>query len=180
MLMWAAFSEQWELNHPVTFDGANKKIYVAPGVLNISVKVDLYSNWKEWVRLYDNAKYVPAFRTIGGDPTGGGKYAGDIYFLMNGWQVVVDHAINVEGTIYHDDSISPFIILPGGGVNSTVSSLVQSIGFQGTVNNTVVVEPNILPQDIWNHLLAEAAQVPGSVGERINKLLTVAKFLGLK
>lgn len=177
MLIWASFSDQWQINHKVTFDGANKLIYVATDVNNIDVKVDIYSSWKEWSRLYDNAKFLPAIRTIGGDPVGGGQYAGDIYFLQNGWRVVVNHPVTLSGTLYTEEGESPYIIEAGGGVTATVSSLVQSIGFQGTINN--IVEPNILPQDIWDYLL-ENANTPGSVGERFSKLLTVAKFLGLK
>lgn len=127
MLLWAAYSDQWELNHNVTFDGVNKKIIVAPGVTDIDVKVDIYSNWKEWVRLYDNAKFRPAIRVIGGDSVGGGQYAGDIYFLMDGWQIVVSELVNVTGVLYHDDNISPYQIESGGGVIATVSNLAQSV-----------------------------------------------------
>lgn len=127
MLLWAAYGEQWQLNHPVTFDGANKRIYIAPSVTDLDVKRDIYGSWKEFMLLYDNSKFLPAFRVIGGDPVGAGKYAGDIYFLVNGWQIVVDHMINLTGTIYHDDAISPFIIEAGGGVTSTVSNLAYSL-----------------------------------------------------
>ncbi len=178
--MWAGFGQQWELNHKVDFDGNAKKIYVAKDVPVLDVKQDLYSAWKQWVQLYDYAKYLPAIRSIGGDPVGLGQYAGDIYFLMNDWQVVVNHPLQVTGTLYHDNpSLSPFIIEAGGGVTATVSSLVQSLGFEGTINNNVVVEPNILPEDVWNYLLINA-NTPGSVGERFKSLLTVAKYLGLK
>jgi hypothetical protein len=127
MLAWAAYSEQWALNHKVTFDGVNRKIYVAPSVSNIDVKADLYSSWKEWMRLYDNAKYRPAFRVIGGDPVGGGQFAGDIYFLQNGWQIEIGHNLKVNGTLYHDDGIEPFVVLPGGGVTATVSNLAYAL-----------------------------------------------------
>lgn len=159
------------------FDGENKKIYINPNINQISVKEDIYSNWKEWVQVRDNSKFVPAIRTIGGDPVGGGQFAGDIYFLRNNWQIVIDHQVEVSGILYHDDPISPFVIEAGGGVTSTVSNLAQSLGFLGTVN--VTTEPNILPKDVWDYLLAEA-DTPGSIGERMSKLLTVAKFLGLK
>lgn len=128
MLLWNAFSEQWLLNHPVDFDGANKKIYVAPSVPQLNVKADLYGNWKEWVQLYDNAKYLPAFRTIGGDPVGGGQLAGDLYFLTNDWQLIVDHPITISGILYSDNPLlSPYVIRSGGGVIATVSNLAQSV-----------------------------------------------------
>ncbi len=177
LLLWAGYSEQWELNHKVTFDGAAKRIYISPNISILDVKVDIYSSWKEWLQLYDNSKFFPAFRTVGGDPTSGGRYAGDLYFLINGWQIVIDHFVELNGVIYHDDGISPFVVEPGGGVVSTVSNLVQSLGFSGTVNN--VVEPNIMPKDVWDYLVAEA-NTPGSVGERFSSLLTIAKYMGLK
>ena len=127
MLLWATYENQWKLNHKVTFDGLNKRIYVAPSVSTLDVKADLYSSWKEWMQLYDNAKFLPAFRTIGGDSVGGGQFAGDLYFLMNGWQIVVDHLVNINGILYHDDPISPYVIEAGGGVIATVSNLAQSI-----------------------------------------------------
>ncbi len=170
MLLWAAYSEQWTLNHKVTFDGVNKRIYVAPTVNQLSVKEDIYSAWKEWVRLYDNSKYLPALRTIGGDPTGLGQFAGDIYFLTNDWQIVVDHFVQISGILYHDNtSLSPYIILAGGGISATVSNLAQS------------TSPDLtgVSEAVWNYLMADIS-TPGSVGERISKLLTVAKFLGLK
>jgi hypothetical protein len=113
-------------NQKCIFDGQNKLIYISPDVDSISVKQDLYSNWKEWVQVRDNSKFVPAIRVTGGDPVGSGKYAGDIYFLINGWQIVIDHLVSVEGTLYHDDPISPYIIQSGGGVIATVSNLSYS------------------------------------------------------
>ena len=127
MLIWSAFGEQWALNHPVTFDGATKRIYIAPSVTDLDLKSGLYGNWKEWLALYDNSKFEPAFRVIGGDPVGAGKYAGDIYFLINGWQIVIDHMVHLTGTLYHDDPISPFIIEAGGGVIATVSNLAYAV-----------------------------------------------------
>lgn len=127
MLIWAAYGDQWALNHPITFDGANKRIYVAPSVSTISVKEGIYSSWKEWLSLYDNSKFEPALRTIGGDPVGAGKYAGDIYFLLNGWKIVIDHAVSIDGTLYDDSGGSPYIIEDGGGVTATVSNLAYAL-----------------------------------------------------
>ena len=52
----------------VTFDGPNKLIIVNPGIVELDVQVDIYSDWKEWAATGDNLKYPPALRTIGGDP----------------------------------------------------------------------------------------------------------------
>jgi hypothetical protein len=107
--------------------------------------------------LDDHTKFLPAFRSIGGDPLGGGLFAGDLYFLTNGWQVVIDHSVTVNGVLYHDDSIPVFVIEPGGGVTSTVSNLTQ----------TAVSQQNVVTGDIssvWTD----------------SRALTVPKFIALK
>jgi hypothetical protein len=153
MLIWAAYGEQWAVNHKVTFDGVNRKIIVSPYVDSIDVKANIYSDWKEWVRLYDNSKFLPAIRTIGGDPVGGGLFAGDIYFLINGWKVEVASNLTVNGILYDDSGGSPYIILPGGSVRATVSNLAYAVS-AGSANcdNTEVLSK-----------LEEVLQILGSV-----------------
>jgi len=131
------FWENWLLYHKCIFDGENKLIYVAPGESTINVKTDLYSDWKEWVQVDQNSKFEPALRTIGGDPLGETQYAGDMYFLINGWQVVIDHYTEINGILYSDDFPSPYIIQPGGGVFATVSSLALSYNTTGVAVPTV-------------------------------------------
>lgn len=119
------------------FDGPNKRISLESGITSFSVKNDLYSGWKRWASLSDNTKYLPAIRTIGGDAVGGGLYAGDIYFLMNGWQIYIDQNIKVIGTLYHDDPIDTYIILSGGGVTASVSNLAYAYNTTGVIVPTV-------------------------------------------
>jgi len=115
----------------------------------------------------NNAKFEMPIRSIGGDPISPGVYAGDIYFLMNGWQVVVNQTVKVYGVLYHDDSKDVFI--GTGGVTSVVSSIVT-----GYVVNT----PEQVAQAVWS---AQVSTTEGSFGQLLaNKVLTVVKFLGLK
>jgi hypothetical protein len=95
----------WQLYQKVTFDGANRIIRVNPGVTELDIKSDIYSDWKEWVRASsDNAVWLPAIRTIGGDPTVEGQFAGDIYFLINGWKLYIDLTkVKVTGVLFSDD-----------------------------------------------------------------------------
>ena len=114
---WLFWGDQWGLDHKVTFDGVNRLIIVAPDVTDIDIKVDIYSAWKEWSLIYDNSKFLPALRTIGGDPAplGSGLFAGDLYFLLNGWQIEVNETGKTgTGIIFHDDGIPVFsnIALP--------------------------------------------------------------------
>jgi hypothetical protein len=127
-LLWGARQQWWTNELPVDFDGVARTITPHPGVTELRMKQDVYSAWKVWVKTEDNAKYLPALRSIGGDPIGGGLFAGDIYFLINGWQLVIPEntQIAVTGAVFHDDAIPVFDIQAGGGVTVTVSNLVQT------------------------------------------------------
>jgi hypothetical protein len=114
----------------VTFDGPNKLIRVNPGVENIDVGSELYSEWKRWVLLDDNAKYLQAFRTLGGDPTNPDEtqFAPRYYFLMNGWRVYVDgNTIVFQINLYTDEGVSPFIVENGGAVTNRASDVPNVI-----------------------------------------------------
>lgn len=154
--MWNYWQEDWSLYHKVIFDGANRVITVDPSIDSISVKEDIYSSYKEWLLLRDNAKFEQALRTIGGDPVGGGLYAGDMYFLMNGWQIHVTHNIRVNGILYHDDvNLIPYVILPGGGVTSTVSSLAYAYNTTGAsvtladIENSPMIAKQSTLTNVW-------------------------------
>lgn len=125
-------------NQKVIFDGVEKLIYIVPGETLIYVKEDIYSNWKEWVQVRDNSKYEAALRTIGGDPVGNGLFAGDMYFLINGWKLVIREPVTISGIIYDNNPLeSPFIIEPGGGVRNVVSNLAYAY------NQTGIVPPSV-------------------------------------
>lgn len=152
MLLWAAFGEQWTLNHKVDFDGLNKLIKIAPGVSSLNVKTEIYSDWKEWVQLYDNSKFPPAIRTTGGDPIGGGAFTGDTYFLINGWRLQISHSCTIDGVIFSDDYPSPFIQTSGTQiVTNKVSSLVSVIAPTVSVDGLTVPTATEIRQEIDNN-----------------------------
>src|SRR3990172_1116667 len=96
----------------VTFDGSNRLIVVDNGVTEIDVKIDLYSDWKEWMLLGDNSRYAQAMRAVGGDPLPGSKQLGSTFFLMNGWKIrphEASHTLTVNGNLYSEDGSSPYI-----------------------------------------------------------------------
>lgn len=88
----------------ITFDPTNKRIILDSAYLDT---VDMYSRWKEWVQTSDNAKYLPAFRVVGGDPLSGSTSIPCYLFLINGWRIrpmeathtlrIVGGAVSVEG-----------------------------------------------------------------------------------
>jgi len=147
MLLWSLFGQQWALSQSVNFDGENKLIYVAPGTSTIDVKIDLYSNWKEWARIYNNMKYLAAFRNTGGDPTVNGEYLGDAYFTINGWRVFVDHAIDITGVIFSDDYTSPLTAAADTKiVTNKVANLILGKETSATVTGAAIA------QAVWDHL----------------------------
>ena len=93
----------------VAFNGASKLIIVDNGITELDAQVDLYSDWKEWLRAGDNGdntKFVPAMRTVGGDPTTGVKSVAPYFFLTNGWKIRPyegDHTLTISGNLFVDE-----------------------------------------------------------------------------
>lgn len=181
--------DYWELRHKVTFDGANKLIIVNNNVLSLDVQNDIYSSWKEWVRVQENAKYVQALTAIGGDPITDTASVGITYFLENGWRIrpwVGNYTLNVDGNLYtREPGQNPFV-QPELKSNITIatnrSNLVDIVDLGSTVTN---VDISVLSEQIaalvWALGLGEASNTAGSIGEHVaNKLLTVNKYLSLK
>src|SRR3990172_3221562 len=119
-----------------TVDTTNKLFVAKAGVTSFNVKVDFYSDGKEhWIADDTANKFDFPIRVIGGDPIGGGKFAGDIYFLRDGWKIrpdEADHTLVIDGNLFLDEGE------PGGLVVATVgdftvlvigerSNLVQAI-----------------------------------------------------
>lgn len=110
----------------VTFDGENKIISVMSGITALDVKVDLYSDWKEWQLTSDNIKYEPAFRAIGGDPIGAGLFAGSFFFVINGWKLrpdEADHTLVIDGNLFGEDGATIVIQTLG---DFTVSTQIRN------------------------------------------------------
>lgn len=108
-----------------TVDTTNKLFVAKAGITAFDVKIDLYSDAKEhW--LVDNTAIGFDFpiRTIGGDPIGGGQFAGDLYFLTNGWQIrpdEADHQLLVSGNLFHDDAIDVYVPTVGDFTVSVIA-----------------------------------------------------------
>jgi len=110
--LWYNNWDYWNLFHKVTFDGPNKLILIGYGITDIDIKVDIYSDWKEWAELRDNLKYEAALRTVGGDPTVGSAFLGSTYFLINGWRIRTwegNHELNMDGNLFVDGGGSLFV-----------------------------------------------------------------------
>jgi hypothetical protein len=116
-----------------TADWVNRLFILKAGVTEIDVQVDLYSDWKEEVKLSDNMKHPVAMRAVGGDPISGTQNLGATYFLINGWRIrpdEVDHELTITGNLFSDPA-GENIVVPTLGtytvlVTNVVSNLVDS------------------------------------------------------
>jgi hypothetical protein len=174
-MIWHQWAEDWELYHKVTFDGPSRSIIINDNETDISVQADIYSAWKRWVKIRDHSRYLSAIRVIGGDPTVGNLLAGDIYFLINNWQVIVKNRVNVSGVLYHDDGIDPYVVEPGGGVISTVSNLVQTVVVSGSGSGSNYPTVQEIREEI--DMNSTALQ---EIKEAQKDQLTVNKYLALQ
>jgi hypothetical protein len=109
-----------------TIDPAAKRIILDSATVTAQ---SIYAAWVDWVALSDNAKYLPAFTTAGGDDLGGGLFIPAYYFLENGWRVrpmEANQNLTITGNLF----------VRGGGV-----PVVSTLGtFQVNVNYTVPVQ----------------------------------------
>lgn len=167
------------MNNKVIINGSTKIISIATGVTNISVAIDLYSNWKEWVMIANNACFLPAFRAVGGDPLPGEQFLGSTYFLINGWKIrpqEANHNLSVVGNLYCEDGSSPFIPTLGNYnviVTSTTSNIVQAVNISGSG-----VSASDIASEVWN---SQIAGTNTTIKDFISKkLLTINKFIGLQ
>ena len=182
-LLWGAWSPDWSLGSKVDFDGTNKVIYVHPEVTALDIRTEVYSAWIDWVVLRDNAKFLPALRYTGYDPIGGGQYTGDSYFLTNGWKLSVDLSkVRVTGVLFSDDYATAYYTSSlAAQYPATVSALVNTVSIGGGSGPTAA--------EIWAYNNRDLTVTPPTAAQIAdatwahsfaNKLLTVAKFLGLK
>ena len=139
----------WELEHKVAFDGPNKLILINRDVTDINVEQDIYSDWKEWVRLRDNAKYLEAIRATGGDPIDDTESIGGQFFLINGWRCRTwegDHTLNVNQNLRVSTDDPDIATKPNAFVstlndhNITINSTFSSITNVITVSGSSDVE----------------------------------------
>jgi hypothetical protein len=152
LLFFHHSSDIWEYGHKVAFDGPNKLILINRDVTDINVRTDIYSDWKEWVRLRDNAKYLQALRVTGGDSLGGGETLGGQWFLVNGWRLRTwegDHTLNVNENIRVDEDDPDLATNP--------NAFVRTLG-----NHEILI--NLAVSQISNVLTVEVSGSSSSSG----------------
>lgn len=138
----------------------------------------------------DNAKFLAAFRTIGGDPLAAGLDAGPYFFIQNqagsGWRIIStdeDQTINYQGNLIPEDASVPII-------NVTTGRSVLHLGLQpitqridevltaaqlANYNGCVVIDST--------YGIGGTAYPTGTFGQPSSNLadaLTIATLLGLR
>lgn len=153
----------------VVFDGSAQRIIVAygPGEASAIVDVkDVYSRWKDWIATGDNAKYLQAMSSIGGESLGGGEFAGATFFLLNGWTVAPQptqsvSSLNLVGNLFPFPDSNPTLdygLVTGGRQvsverrTSTLSVGVSSDGNAAEIAAAVwsrLIEAGYTAQDVF-------------------------------
>lgn len=127
-------------------DTTNKLFIAKPGITSFDVKIDLYSDAKEhWIAGGVAFGFDFPVRTIGGDPVGGGVFAGDLYFLRDGWKIrpdEADHTLSITGNLFLDAGEAGGLFVPTLGdftvlVNMRNSNLVLVAETAGTVHSGI-------------------------------------------
>ena len=143
------FWTEWEAQEKVDFDGANKHIIVYPGVTSLDIREDVWSAYVRWNDMQDrgNDRWGLAMERSGLDPIPGGE-TGDLYFLVNGWKLLVDlSSVAVTGVLYSRDFDSAFYT-PDGVLQfpATVSALVNTVT---VTSNVVTGDLATVPAAVW-------------------------------
>ena len=163
----------------ITFDSATKRIVLDSTTVTAT---EVYSRWVDWAAQSDNLKYGMVIRQVGSDDLGGGLSIPPYYFLQGTWRIrpmEANHNLTIIGNLF----------VEGGGV-----PVVQTLGtYQVNVNYTVPVQaqgistsgssgPSAeeIAEAVWARQTSTMV-AEGSIGLWMTgKLLTVARFLGLK
>jgi len=136
----------------VTINGGEKTITISDEGFDVTITAkEIYSRWKEWI--LTNPQWEPAFRTFGGDPLGGGSFAGDFYFLNNvaGWRIKPEeknHTLTINGNLFAENtSIELFLGTVGNytvAIRQGFSSLTQLIQAGSGLSNEQSIQLNEL------------------------------------
>jgi hypothetical protein len=163
MMVWAAFGAEWAQNKKVAFNGLARTITVNSDVTTLDLQTDVWSRWVDWVALPGNDYHTLAMRKSGYDAIPGGR-SGLIYFLRNGWKLVVDlNKVRVAGVLYSDDYETAYWSANGQPIYpAVVSSLVNT----ATTTQNVVTGTVVTPSEIWAH--SNRTLTSGGSGEVTN------------
>jgi len=177
-------------NQKVSFDGANRNIYVAEGVTELNVKTDLYSAWKEWSQFSTESPppivWAKAFTAVGGDPITESQDLGTTFFLENGWRIQptpngTSYTLTITGNLYtREAGETPFRFANGVSVSLVRSNIVELITVEALA---VAITPadvtaiaNAAADQVWDETLSEH-KTAGSTGRKLNDNLKKTSYI---
>ena len=175
----------WSLYQKVTFDPLLKLIYVNAGVTSIDVKIDLYSDLKEWYKLNTNSRIADfGMRSIGGDPTTAGQTAGDIYFMTNGWRVVYDPTkVTVTGVLFSDDydtawldsdTLNPVYPAVVSSLVNTATPSLEGLAIPTATDNATAVRTELTPElatiEATNTIVTNTDSTVNTINSTVNTI----------
>jgi len=149
----------------VTFDGAASLITeIDVGGDNVLDVTEIYSEWKEWVALSDNAKFRSAFSSVGGDPVSPTQSLGTTFFLTNGWRIrpaESNHSLELVGNLFVEGGLGDPFVSTSGAFNVrtriTVSNLIDQVGS---------TDPAVIANAVRAELAPELAFLDAAVSSR--------------
>ncbi len=112
-----------------TIDPATRRIVLDSATVTAK---SIYAAWVDWAALDDNAKYLPAFRSVGGDDLGDGLFIPPYYFLANGWRVrpmEADQTLTITGNLFVEGGGDP--VVKTLGVFAVLVKMVVPVQAQG-------------------------------------------------
>lgn len=173
-VFWEAYSPPEFLGQQkVTFDGPNKLILVNDNETELDFREDVYSAWKEWVQdpNHNNARWIEAISSVGGDPLPGARVLGTTFFLENGWRMRTwegNHSLTVTGNVFTREgdplfvnTIDPWTIT----INLNTSTLVEALTPDS--GDTTITDGDIaaIAANVWSELVGGVA-----ASERLEKV----------
>ena len=150
----------------IVFDPSSNRIILDTTAVT---SAQIWIAWIDWVATSDNSKYLPAMKQVGGDELGSGLAIPPYIFLLNGWRVrpmEASHTLVLTGNLFVDGGGVPIVPTIGNynvSAQFTVPVQAQAILVGGSTAPTAEQTADA----VWAHSFT-------------SKLLTVAKFLGLK
>jgi len=181
----------------ILFDPASKRIVLDSATVSAA---EIYSRWVDWITIGDNSKYLPAFKTVGGDDLGGGISIPPYYFLQNGWRVrpmEASHTLTITGNLFVDGGGDPLVPTLGTYnvlIRSVVPVQAQTVNTSGGSGATLaeienssiiakqasILETKLAVETIWDKPISSMTDSTTVGGYIAKKLLSVSKFIGLK
>jgi len=160
----------------IAFDGENLLITVTT-IGSYNVRTDIYSDWKVYTKIGNNAKYPMAF----GENFGGNPYFGETvsryYPFRNdsGWRIKMPEAsgeVTFVGNLFPNDEAIDTFLPPDGAFTVLIRQNVspQSITVTGAVAASAVADA------VWDEATSGHVAA-GSFGKLVQDILKFIKAL---